>query len=79
MTSSMNEKRVESNNMLMCSCSKCLIEPIPEHQHEIKDYHPEIKWKTSKAQKNQEIRDIMKSYGTTYEKALKIYNGDVKQ
>lgn len=59
------------NNDLICECSICV-----SHRHEVKDYYPEIKWKTSKAQKNTEIRDIMKSYNCDYEKALKIYNGE---
>lgn len=63
---------------MTCSCPKCKIEPIPEHQHEVKDYHPEIPWKTSQAQKKQEIRDIMKSYNCSHERALKIYNGEIK-
>lgn len=56
---------------LTCECIVCV-----SHRHEVKDYHPEIPWRTSKAQRNADIRDIMKSRGCTYEKAVKILNGD---
>lgn len=79
MTVSMKCTQVdESSNRLTCTCRKCVVESIPEHQHEVKDYHPEIKWKTSQAQKKEEIRGIMKSYNCNYERALKIYNGEIK-
>lgn len=59
------------SNSLTCTCKTCV-----SHRHEVKDYHPEIPWKTSQAQKKQEIRDIMRAKGCDYQKAIKIYNGE---
>jgi len=73
---------VKERLTLTCLCPKCISgdeESKKKHYHEVKDYHPEIPWRTSKAQRNSDIRDIMKSRGCTYEKALKIVNGEVQK
>ena len=60
-----------SENTLRCDCRNCV-----SHRIEVKDYHPEIPWRTSQMQKKQEIRDIMKSHNCDYERACKFYNGE---
>ena len=54
-------------NELTCECRIC-----KEHRFEVKDRHPEIKWKLSRSQKMDEIRSTMKAYSIEMDKAKKM-------
>ena len=47
-----------SKSNLTCGCRTCV-----GHRHEVKDYHPEIPWKTSIAIKRDILKQLTKTWG----------------
>ena len=55
---------MEEELYLECSCPKCIgPDPVPEHRHLVKDYHPEIPWNDNSKANKQLLHQLQKTWG----------------